>query len=92
MELPDVLIEIVSPITGHLQVDLDGGQGRAEVPLEGILSVPDLLADLLYPVQEKVLSHVGGLIHALHLRFSHGWNLREEGAPLAQRVWSPVQH
>lgn len=92
MNFPDVLVEVVSPITGHLQVDLDGGQGRAEVPLEGILSVPDLLADLLYPVEEKVLSHVGGLIHTLHLRLSHRWNLREEGASLAQRVGSPVQH
>ena len=71
MDLPDVLVEIVSPITGHLQVHLDGRHGRAEVPLKGILSVPDLLADLLYPVEEKVLSQVGGLIYALHLRLSH---------------------
>ena len=92
MELPNVLVEVVSPVTGHLQVQLDGGQGGAEVTLEGVLSVPDLLPDLLYTVEEKVLSQVGGLIYALHLRFSHGWDLREEGAPLAQRVGSPVQH
>ena len=71
MKLPDVLVKIVSPITGRLQVYLDGGDGLAEVPLEFILSVPDLLADLLYPVEEKILSHVGGLIHTLHLRLSH---------------------
>ena len=71
MKLPDVLVEIVSPITGRLQVYLDGRDGLAEVPLEFILSVPDLLADLLYPVEEKILSHVGGLIHTLHLRLSH---------------------
>lgn len=71
MKLPDVLVEIVSPITGRLQVYLDGRHGLAEVPLEFILSVPDLLADLLYPVEEKILSHIGGLIHTLHLRLSH---------------------
>ncbi len=69
--LPDILVEGIRSITGALQFPLNCRNGRPELPLEGILSVSDLLSDLLNAVEEKVISHVGGLIHLLHLRFSH---------------------
>lgn len=62
VDLSDILVEIVGPITGRLQVQLDFRDGRAEVPLECTLSVPNLLANLLYPVEEKIISLVGRLI------------------------------
>jgi hypothetical protein len=92
VEPPDVLVEGVRLSTGRLQVCLDGRHRGAEVPLEGILGVSYLLTDLFYPVEEKVLSQIGGLISIIYLRFSHRWYPCEEGPPMAERVWSPVQH